>query len=88
MTQLIIEMTSSLIGALAIGLIFGYLISNFSLRENFKKEVKKLKYRLIKRNSENIILQDQVNHLKSEYTLRLRKSALNNLKIDNIQPSK
>ena len=81
-------MTSSLIGALLIGLIFGYLISNFSLREGFRKEIKKLKYRLIKRNSENIILQDQVNHLKSEYTLRLRKSTLNNLQIDNIQPSK
>jgi len=88
MTELIIEMTSSLIGALLIGLIFGYLISTFSLKENFQKEIKKLRYRLIKRNSENIILQDQINHLKSKYKLCLRKSTIDNLNIENIQPPK
>jgi len=88
MTELIIEMTSSLIGALTIGLIFGYFISKLLFKENFKSEIKALRYRLIKQNSENIILQDQVNHLKSEYLRHLKKSTLQNLKIDNIQPSK
>jgi uncharacterized membrane protein YraQ (UPF0718 family) len=86
MTELIIEMVSSLLGALAIGLIFGYFISRLLFKENFKKEIKNLKYKLIKRNSENIILQDQITHLRSEYNLNLRNSDIQNIQIDNIQP--
>lgn len=86
MTELIIEMVSALLGALAIGLIFGYLISRLLFKENFRKEIKNLKYKLIKRNSENIILQDQITHLKSEYSLKLKHSDIKNIQIDNIQP--
>jgi uncharacterized membrane protein YraQ (UPF0718 family) len=86
MTELIIKMVSSLLGALVIGLIFGYFISRLLFKENFKKEIKNLKYKLIKRNSENIILQDQITHLKSEYNLNLRNSNIKNIQIDNIQP--
>lgn len=86
MTELIIEMVSALLGALAIGLIFGYLISRLLFKENFKKEIKNMKYKLIKRNSENIILQDQITHLKSEYNLNLKHSHIKNIQIDNIQP--
>ena len=39
-----------------------------------------------KKNSENIILKDQINTLKAEYKQKLKKIQLKEIEISNIQP--
>jgi len=87
MSELIIRIALSVSGALAIGFVFGYLISRAFFKGKYSQEIKDLKYKTRKMYSESIILKDQVSHLKSEYTKQLKKSEISDISIDNIQPT-
>jgi hypothetical protein len=76
-----------LIGSLAIGFVFGYFISRAFYKNNYDEKLKHIGYLMRKKNSENIILKDQINQLKSEYrNSKLKENSLIDIEVANIQP--
>ena len=76
-----------MLGALGIGFLFGYLISRSFSRENYEKKLKEIGYLMRKKNSENIVLKDQISTLKAEYkNASLQRKEFTDIEISNIQP--
>jgi len=76
-----------MLGALGIGFLFGYLISRTFSKENYEKRFKEISYLMRKKNSENIVLKDQINALKAEYkNASLKRKEFTDIEISNIQP--
>ena len=87
MTETMINVLSYLVGSLAIGFIFGYLISRAFSKSKYDTQLKKISYLMRKKNSENIILKDQINQLKAEYrNTKLKENNIIDIEVTNIQP--
>ena len=87
MTEIMINILLYMLGALGIGFLFGYLISRSFSRENYEKKLKEIGYLMRKKNSENIVLKDQISTLKAEYkNASLKRKEFTDIEISNIQP--
>jgi len=87
MTEIMIKILSYLLGSLAIGFLFGYLISRAFSKSKYDKKFKHVSYLMRKKNSENIILKDQINQLKAEYkNCKLKENNFIEIEVANIQP--
>jgi len=86
MTEIMINILLYMLGALGIGFLFGYLISRSFSRENYEKKLKEIGYLMRKKNSENIVLKDQISTLKAEYkNASLQRKEFTDIEISNIQ---
>ena len=87
MTEIMINVLGYLVGSLAIGFIFGYLISRAFSKSKHEEELQHIAYLLRKKHSENIILKDQINQLKAEYkNTKLKENDVIDIEVSNIQP--
>ena len=87
MTEIMIKILSYLLGSLAIGFVFGYLIARAFSKSKYEDKLKHLGYLMRKKKSENIILKDQINQLKAEYrNHQLKENQLIDIEVANIQP--
>ena len=87
MTEIMIKILSYLLGSLAIGFLFGYLISRAFSKSKYDERLKHIGYLMRKKNSENIILKDQINQMKAEYrNIKLKENSFIEIEVANIQP--
>ena len=87
MTEIMIKILSYLLGSLAIGFVFGYLIARAFSKSKYEEELQHSSYLIRKKNSETIILKDQINQLKAEYrNNKLKENQFIDIEVANIQP--
>jgi len=89
MTEIMIKVLSYLLGSLTIGFIFGYLIARAFSKSKYEEKLKYIAYLMRKKNSETLILKDQINQMKAEYRNRkLKEDSSIDIEVSNIQPIK
>ena len=88
MTEIMIKILGYLLGSLGIGFIFGYLIARAFSKSKYEEDLQHSGYLIRKKNSETIILKDQINQLKAEYrNNQLKENQLIDIEVSNIQPN-